>query len=263
MMGGLSSFGDTRRRRRRAFYGRLLQFLLTVAAVVAMGGYAYQVGVSASQSRSEKLEADLLRFQESNLELHDRLAVTTQRAGQAESALATLRRRYAEDVPQDELALLLAQIRSQRAKGVAYDRLALLIDAAERPASCEPPATKRFVPRTPVSAGPVSYVRFDDRITVTGTGESARNDAGLPEAWFDPGQPVRLAFRTLDGEVVSVEGVVPLSHRMVVGDREYRFSVVPGERQFLEVSGQACAFPQEAGPEPEPSPSADEEASLG
>jgi hypothetical protein len=262
MMSGFSSFGDTRRRRRRLFYGRLLQFLLTVAAVLAMGGYAYQVGVSASQARSEKLEADLVRFQESNLELRDRLAATTQRIGQAESALETLRRRYAEDVPQGELAQLLAQIRAQRAKGVAIERLAFLIDVAERPPACDPPLTKRFVPRTPVSAGPVSYVRFDDRVTVTGTGESARNAEGLPEAWFDPARPVRLSFRTLDGEVVSIEGVVPLSHRMVVGEREYRFSVLPGERQFVEVSGQACALPEEAAPEPERS-TADDEASLG
>jgi len=81
-------------------------------------------------------------------------------------------------------------------------------------------------------------------------GEAARNAEGLAEAWFDPAAPVRVDFRTLDGEVATVEGVVPLSHQMVVDEREYRFSVVAGERSFLEITAQACAFPQQAAPEP-------------
>ena len=104
------------------------------------------------------------------------------------------------------------------------------------------------MPRTPVSTGPVSFVRFDDRITVTGTGQSARNPDGLAEAWYDPTYPIRLEFRTLDGAVTSIEGTLPLNHGMVVDGREYRFSVMPGERWFVEVTAQSCAFPQDANP---------------
>ena len=263
-MMSLSSFSDTRRRRRRAVYWRLLRTLLAVTVIVAVGGYSYQVGVSASQARSAKLEADLLRFQESNLELRDRLALSLQRSDQAESALETLRQRYAEDVPQGELALLMAQVAAQREAGIEVERLAFMIDAAAQEAPCdELPATKRFVPRTQVSTGPVSFVRFDDRITITGAGEAARTAEGLAEAWFDPAAPVRLDFRTLSGEVVTIEGVVPLSHQMVVNEREYRFSVVAGERSFVEITAQACAFPQQPAPEPPPPLGPDDEASLG
>ena len=249
MIGGHSSFGDTRRRRRRLLYWRVIRFFLGVMAVAGVGGYAYQVGVSAAQARTEKLEADLVRFQESNLDLRDRLALTSQRSGQAETALDELRRRYVEDVPQGEVAELFARLQAQLRAGVEPERLAFLIDAAESVSCDGAPVTKRFMPRTPVSTGPVSYVRFGDRITVTGAGRSVRTAEGLPEAWYDPALPVRVDFQTLDGAVVSIEGVVPLTHSMVVDRREYRFSVVAGDQRFVEITAQDCALPDGTGPD--------------
>lgn len=258
----LSSFSDTRRRRRRTFYWRLVKTVVALGALLGVGGYSYQVGVSASQARSEKLAVDVERFQHSNLELRDRLALSIQRSEQAESALETLRQRYARDVPRGELAALMQQVAAQHEAGVEIERLAFLIDAAARPVACEgEPTTKRFVPRTPVSTGPMSFVRFDDRITVTGSGEPVHNADGLPEAWFDPAVPIRLDFRTLDGEVVTVEGALPMTHQMVVGTHEYRFGVVAGERSFVEITAQACALPQQA--EPQPGPFGPDDASLG
>jgi hypothetical protein len=244
------TFGDTRRRRRRQLYWRTIRLFLAVLTIAGVGGYAYQIGVSAAQSRGEKLEADLVRFQESNLDLRDRLALAIQRSGQAESALDELRRRYVEDVPQGELAELLARLEAQLQAGAEPERLAFLIEAAAESASCDgAPVTKRFMPRTPVSTGPVSYVRFGDRITITGAGQSVRTAEGLPEAWYDPALPVRLDFQTLDGAVVSIEGVVPLTHSMVVDRREYRFSVVAGNQRFVEITAQDCAFPDATGPD--------------
>ena len=262
-MMSLSSFSDTRRRRRRAVYWRLFKTVLAVAVLLAVGGYSYQVGVSASQLRRTQLEADLVRFQDDNLALRDRLALSTQRAEQTESALQDLRERYAAEVPAGELAELLAAVAAQRAAGVEVERLAFLIGAAGRPAGCDgAPETKRFVPRTAVSTGPVSFVRFDDRVTITGSGESALSPGGLPEAWFDPALPLRLDFRTLDGATATLEGVVPLAHQMVIGAREYRFSVVAGPRSFVEISAQSCTLPEPAPPRPEDSYGPDE-ASLG
>jgi hypothetical protein len=250
MIGSHLTFGDTRRRRRRQLYWRVIRLFMAVLTIAGVGGYAYQIGVSAAQSRGEKLEADLVRFQESNLDLRDRLALAIQRSGQAESALDELRRRYVEDVPQGELAELLARLEAQLQAGAEPERLAFLIDAAAESASCDgAPVTKRFMPRTPVSTGPVSYVRFGDRITITGVGQSVRTAEGLPEAWYDPALPVRLDFQTLDGAVVSIEGVVPLTHSMVVDRREYRFSVVAGNQRFVEITAQDCAFPDAIGPD--------------
>ena len=153
--------------------------------------------------------------------------------------------RYAAEIPSGETAALLGQIRAQLSAGVEPDRLALLIEAAGLAEACQSePITKRFMPRTPISTGPRSFVRFDDRITVTGEGESAHSAAGLPEAWYDPAKPIRLEFRMLDGTTTSMEGVVPFTHRMVVDGKEYRFSAVEGEPRFIEMTAQACALPE-------------------
>jgi cell division protein FtsB len=243
MIGTYSTFGETRRRRRRLVYWRLVRFFSAGAAVAMVGGYGYQVGVSASQARTEKLEGDLVRFQQSNLDLRDELATTAQRSSQVEAALGELRQRYAAEVPQGEVADLVASIRTQLAAGVEPERLAFLIGAAGQAKACDgEPVTKRFMPRTAVTTGPVSFVRFDDRITVTGNGEPARNEAGLPEAWYDPASPIHLEFQTAGGQTASIDGVVPLAHHMVVDGREYRFSIVASVSHFVEITAQTCAI---------------------
>jgi cell division protein FtsB len=246
---GYSGFGDTRRRRRRRLYSRLARVLFAVLVVMGVGGYGYQVGVSANQARIQKLEADLTRFQQNNLDLRDQLALNTQRSDEVDRALEELRQRYSENVPKGELATLVDRVQAQLQAGVDPARLAFLIEAAASPPSCDgEPVTKRFMPRTPISTGPISFVRFGDRITVTGTGQSARNPEGLAEAWYDPTYPVHLEFRTPDGAVTSVEGVLPLNHGMVVDGREYRFTIVAGDQWFVNVTGQSCSFPKDAGP---------------
>jgi hypothetical protein len=239
-----SSFGTHRRRGRRQGYWTAFRFLLGVAAVALVGGYGYQVGVSANQAWTDKLEADLQRFQEDNLELRDELAHAALSAADTRTALADLQRRYAADVPEGELAELLEQVEGQLRTGVAGERLAFLIDAAGQDPGCaQAPVTKRFRPRTPISVGPVSAVRFDDRITVTGSAESALAANGQREAWFDPEKPVQLVFRTLDGRELTIEGSLPLAHRMLVDGQEYRFSAIAGPTSFVEITGQACSFP--------------------
>jgi hypothetical protein len=246
MTSSWSTLGDYRRRRRRTVLWRLVQGIVALAVVALGTGYAYRVGTTVAEVRVHKLEADLARFQEANLELRDRLTVAARERADAQGALAELRRRYAEDVPGGVAAELLREVRRQLDAGAEPERLALLIAAAAAPEACDgAPETKRFIVRTPVGQGPVSAVRFGgDRITVTGTGASTLNSNNLPEAWYDPAEPVRLAFRTLDGALETVEGVLPLAHRLVVDRREYRFSAVAGERSFVEVTAQACALPE-------------------
>ena len=129
--------------------------------------------------------------------------------------------------------------------GTESARLAFLIEAAGDTVTClSEPVTKRFAPRTPASIGPQSAIRFDDRIIVTGSGATSRNADGLIEAWFDPAEPVRIDFRTLAGEIGSVEGRLPLRYRMLVEGEEYRFAAIAGERSFIEISAQACALPE-------------------
>ena len=246
-MTSYSTFGDTRRRRRRQALWRVVRFMFGVLTVLGVGVYGYQVGVSAGQARSEQLEADLSRFQHANLDLRDQIALVSKRSAEAEAALENMRQRYVAEIPTGDAADLLQQVRAQLTAGVEPERLAFLIEAAGLEACQSAPVTKRFMPRTPISTGPRSFIRFDERITVTGEGESARNEAGLPEAWYDPAKPVRLEFRLLDGTTTSIDGSVPLTHQMVVDGKEYRFSAVRGERRFVEVTAQACPLPEARG----------------
>jgi cell division protein FtsB len=244
MIGSYSTFGEQRRRRRRQVRWGIVRFLFGLAAVAIVGGYGYQVGVSADQAWTDKLEADLQRFQEDNLALRDQLAMTALHASAARTALEDLQRRYRAKVPDGALAGLLGRVERQLQAGVDQARLAFLIDAAGQDAGCpQPPVTKRFTPRTPLGIGPVGAVRFDDRITVTADAESALDEQGQPEAWYDPAKPVRLAFRTLDGRELAVEGTLPLRHSVLVDGAEYRFSAIPGPTSFVEITGQACPFP--------------------
>jgi hypothetical protein len=240
MMASYGTFGETRRRRRHQAWWSVFRFVLAVVAVFAVGAYAYQVGVSANQARTTQLEADLVRFQHDNLELRDRAALAARQAAEADAALEGMRQRYAANIPSGDAADLFAQLQEQLAAGVAPERLGMLIEAAGLDVCHSAPVTKRFMPHTPVSTGPLSSVRFDDRITVTGAGKPALSEAGLPEAWYDPAQPVRLEFRTLDGGVASIEDTVPFTYRMVVDGKEYRFSAMRGQTRFLELSAQAC-----------------------
>jgi hypothetical protein len=244
-MASYGTFGDPRGGRRRRAFGRVSRFLFALLAVLGVGGYGYQVGVSAHQARTDQLEADLARFQDANLDLRDQMALSRQQSDQAEVALEGMRQRFAAEIPSSAEADLLAQIRAQLAAGIEPERLAFLIEAAGLDETCQgQPVTKRFIPRTPISTGPRSFVRFDDRITITGDGESARSDAGLLEAWFDPAKPIRLEFRTLDGAITTVEGIIPLTHRMAVDGKEYRFSAVSSDPRFIEMTAQACALPR-------------------
>lgn len=240
-------------RRRRAGRLRVLQFLLGVVLVLAVVGLAYRVGLSASQVRTAKLEADLVRLQDANLDVHERAAFAERRSRQAEVALAALRERYAEEVPTGTLASLLARIEEQMLAGADPARLAVLIEAGAMEACQGEPVTKRFVPRTPIDTRAVSAVRFDDRVIVSGSGRPAHDEQGLAEAWYDPAAPVRVDFRTLDGEVASIEGVLPLRHQMVVDGREYRFALMAGERAFVQITAQPCPLPEALEADAEPS----------
>ena len=82
----------------------------------------------------------------------------------------------------------------------------------------------------------------DDLVLVSGTGVSAKNTKGQPEAWYDPAQQVTVRFK--NGEVAETKkGILPLRHSIIVNNREYRFTVEEGSRSFAKVVYDSCAYP--------------------
>lgn len=237
--------GAQRRLRRRRFYGRLARVALVLAALGTALGYAYQVGASKAEAVIAQLREEIERLQASNVALGERLTVAAQAADAARTRARALEQRYAVEVPQGIERELLARVERQLAAGVPPERLAFLIEQSGPQRECAAPETRRFVVRTPINQELGAAVGFaGGRVVVGGDGTPARNAQGLPEAWFDPGEPVTLRFRTLDGRTETVEGVLPLHHAMAVGGREYRFSVTGSDRRgFVDVAAQSCAFP--------------------
>ncbi|MEZ5859506.1 MAG: hypothetical protein R3D28_11105 [Geminicoccaceae bacterium] len=55
---------------------------------------------------------------------------------------------------------------------------------------------------------------------MSGDGRPARDEAGTPADWYDPGQPVTLRFLTfLAGDLSRVVRRLPLVHSVILGDR--------------------------------------------
>ena len=243
------SLGLSESRNRRRRQGRLLLILLRwffiVAVAVAAGYYAYDFGTELAREDVRVLEKRLAQEDAENTQLRTDITGLETALREERGLVAQWRDRYEAEVPSAEDADLLRTIQERRANGVSRERLAEVIALAQDRDICEPlPDTRRFVVQNPVYSGANDTVSFaENAIIVTATGESQVNAGGRPEPWFDPAKSVTVFFTRPGGETTSTAGVLPLHQAVVVGDREYRFSIVAGARSFAEVTGQSCVYP--------------------
>lgn len=234
------------RRRKRS---RVFKWLLVLGGLGAAGMSAYETGSAVARVEVDQLQARVEKLLQSSDALEQRVVELELAARQAKAAEDQWRQRYEsvrDAAPKGEAGRLLGLIAKQIDAGVAPDRLAFVIEATGRKPDCaEKPVTKRFVVRTPLSKGANDTVSFaDNAIVVTSEGESATTAEGKPEAWFDPAKPITVRFTALDGVASQANGLLPLSHAVVVGEHEYRFTMTTGEnRGFVNVTGDRCRFP--------------------
>jgi len=239
---GLGSYED---RRRKKTWGRIVKLVFFVGLLGGVAIFSYQVGV---QDRNRNL-ADLV--DEKNAlegqvdQAGNAIAELRARVAEAAAQAEIWERRYREDVPEGALAELNRKAAARIEEGVPAERLAFVIDNVRAARDCEPAETKRFLLQTPLTEGPATWVTFlDGRMTVTGSGQSATDDAGRPHAWFDPAEPVTLRVTEIGGLQSETTSALPLHHSVVDGAVEHRFTVVAGEtRGFVEVTADRCAFP--------------------
>jgi len=236
---------EERKRRRRQFRWSVFKWGLAFCVIAAAGVYAYQSG-------SRLAEAEVARLQREIVSLSSTVAELERQNSEQQSAIAAernraedWRQRYDKDVPAGEIKELFDLVQEKLSAGVAVDRMRFVIGAAENQRECDKaPVTKRFLVKTPLYQGQDDSVRFaDGAITVTALGTPAKDAAGNLEAWFDPAEPLSVRITHIGGKVSEFSGKIPLHPSVVVGDSEYRFTVVAGGRGFVKVSGDKCKYP--------------------
>lgn len=237
--------GTQARRQRQRFLGRALRFTLTVAVVALVGVYAYRMGLERSGKTVASLDHSLAELTRQNAELTSTTQEMAKKLDTAEARARELERNYRRDVPSGPAEELVGLVRKKLETGVDPSRLAFVIDAAGNTRDCEEKAvTRRFLVQTPLYQGPNSSVSFaNNTITIQAEGEGAQDSAGNPEAWFDPAKPVTIRFTLVGGESKAIAGKLPLHHSIVADGAEQRFSIIAGERGFVNVVGDRCRYP--------------------
>ena len=236
---------ERRSHRRRQLRWRLFKWTVTLAAIVAAGLYSYETGSRLAERAAarvhEEIQAVTLRIAEleqDNVELAD-VAAASDRGTQ------DWQQRYRRDIPSGEAKTLYELMQRKLQNGVGPERLSFVLEQARNQENCSDEVeTKRFYVKTPLYHGANAAVGFgNSAITVTAQGIASVDAAGNAQAQFDPAQPVVVRFAQLGGATSEASGLLPLHHAVIIGDREYRFSIVTGAAGMMKVTGGRCSYP--------------------
>lgn len=233
-----------RRRNRRGqqswhIWLALFKILLVIALVGAIGFYGYQVGQKLALDEVAGAREEVARLTEAERSHQEQLSSLKSDLEQTKARADEFQAKYAEIAPSDEMRELMTALKAKLDGGLDAKRLAFVIANAERPKRCGGETTKRFMVKTAKFDGASTWVRFADLITVTAEGVGAGN--GTEQA-FDPEKPVTVHFTPLGGKDIQASGMLPLHQSIVVKGGEYRFTVAPGAKGFVEVTGDRCDY---------------------
>ncbi|MDX1424291.1 MAG: hypothetical protein R3322_14200 [Kiloniellales bacterium] len=236
---------ERRSRRRRQIRLRLLKWAAAVAAIVIAGVYAYETGNRLAEREVTRLEERIVDLNARLKELEQENMQLAEAARTARGKVEVWQQRYRQDVPNGEMKAIYELTREKLAGGVDASRLAFILQQASAGEECaQEVETKRFYVKTPLYDGGNDTVGFaDSAIVVTAQGSASTDGTGKQLVRYDPAQPVVVRFARLGGEASEATGTLPLHHAMVVGDQEYRFSVVAGEPGMVNVTAGSCPFP--------------------
>lgn len=212
--------------------------------LLALAGVSYWWGGENVRSSEVAFKQQAIKLQEERAGLEGQITALRSEVQSTNVRYQQLEERYNLEIPQGEFKQLTDLVRKRLDAGIKPERLAFLINAARPPKNCTEPTVKRFVVKTPVYNGPHGTVSFGNGVvTVTGDGAAAVSPSGQAEAWYDPGKPVKIIFSEIGGKETVKEGLLPIQHSLVVGAKEYRFTVSAGERSFISVTSDSCDYP--------------------
>lgn len=192
----------------------------------------------------------LIKFKDENIALTQERDILRDKMTEITATAQTSNKRYEqlqEEVesilPEGPMQDIVTLVREQLDQGMNPERLSFVIRSARPPTGCVDPENKRFVISTPAYKGPESAAQIaDGAVKITGSGASARNDKGKPEAWYDPSKSVTVIFEH-NGKKEKKRSTLPIKYSVVVADREYRFTIEPGAKSFAKVTYDSCSYP--------------------
>ena len=236
---------ERKSRRRRQTRLRLLKWGAALAAVVIAGVYAYETGNRLAEREVTRLEEEIALLNVRVQQLEQENLQLAEAARSARGKVEVWQQRYRQEIPTGELKALYELTREKLAGGVDSSRLAFILQQASQRDECaEAVETKRFYVKTPFYNGGNDAVGFaDSAIVVTAEGAASVDGSGNQQVRYDPAQPVMVRFARLGGESSETSGLLPLHHAVVVGDQEFRFSIVAGEPGMVKVTAGRCPFP--------------------
>lgn len=239
---GFSSYNPNDRYRQRSVRrtSSVLTFLFVFGAIFGSG---YWVGGMRSQQNMYILQEEKRILNEENSSGQDSMIELRAEAQTANVRLEQLRASYDELLSEGPMRDLVTLVRKQIDQGVDVKRLESVLLSARPPQNCSDPENKRFVVTTPVYNGPSSQASIRGGISIFGKGISSKNSKGNKEAWFDPGQPVEITFKSKGVKPTTKKGLLPVHYSMVVGNKEYRFTVTAGAKSFVKVTFDHCDYP--------------------
>ena len=231
-------------RNRRRMSERRRKVILIIFAISIVCGFFFWWGGENVRTSEVAYKQRALTLQEEKEVLERTITSLTSDVKSAQVRYQQMEAKYLAEVPQGGFKAITDIVKKQLDSGIKPARLSFVIESARPPKNCVAPQAKRFVVKTPVYSGPHGTVAFGNgAITVTGEGQSAVGPTGGSEAWYDPGKTVKITFIEIGGKETVKESLLPIQHSMVLGNKEYRFTVAAGERSFISVTSDNCDYP--------------------
>lgn len=243
----ISPYNPYDRYRRRAS-SRLAGVLGVFIFMGLSCAFGYWLGGQTTANRAVYLQSQLEEQLKIGEQLQSHVTELSAEAQTANTRYEQLQATVAETIPEGPMQDLITILRKQLDEGMDPQRLEFVIRSARPPRNCTEPETKRFVISTPANTGPDSQIEIaDGAIVIKGTGISAANSKGQKEAWYDSSKAVTIEFIVEPGtESARTDKKVktmPLHHSVVLGNREYRFTVEEGAQSFARVTFDSCDYP--------------------
>lgn len=234
---------DQYSRSRKRNVAKTMHTIIMILIVIGVCVISFDYGKKRAIREVTTLKSQVLELNKQVADKDEKITTLQAETQTALTEYSKLQQNFEETVPHGDIVPLIKLLQKQLDNGMKAERLEFVIRSAQPPRNCSNPESKRFVVSTPLYLGPDSSVGFANNvITITAKGEAGKNEQGNPEAWFDTGKPVTINLTALGGKNEVKEGLLPMHHTLVSGNREYRFTFAPGPQSFIMVTADSCDF---------------------